>query len=162
MPTLSSFLPSDTSPAAGELGLQAVLAKVVPVVILLVGIGVTFQLVRWQNIQNQILADTAFLRVSDQLAESLRQRIEHYEHGIRAASRLFVVGPDLSRQQFGAAFRAVDLDREFPGAQGIGFVRRVAKSDEAAFLQKRRSELGGDYGIRRQGVKSESIGVRLE
>ncbi len=43
--------------------------------------------------------------------------------------------------------RSRDFDREFPGARGFGFIRRVPVQAEDAFLQAARAETSG-FAIR--------------
>ena len=50
------------------------------------------------------------------------------------ASGAFYGGAAVTRQQFEAYIESRDSTSEFPGARGFGFIRRVPKADEAAFL----------------------------
>jgi CHASE1-domain containing sensor protein len=116
----------------------------------LAGLAIATTLVGWQVRQNGQLAETVFLRQSDHLLNLLHLRIAGYEHGLRGLRGIFVTQPDATRADFAAYAASRDTAREFPGAMGMGFVRRVPHADEEDFVRRRRAELGDDYAIRRQ------------
>ncbi len=118
---------------------------------MLAGLALTAGLTLWHAEQNQKFAESTFLKVSDHLAEALRDRIESYGHGLRSVQGLFIVKPDLGRAEFAAYAASRDLQSEFPGLLGLGFVRHVDGAALAAYTESRRRELGAAFAIRRQG-----------
>lgn len=90
----------------------------------------------WQTRDNAVVAGIRFDALVLLASEQVVARLQIYEYGRRGArGAALAAGLD---QLDGARYRlyseARDLDREFPGARGIGVIRRVAPADEAAFL----------------------------
>ena len=65
----------------------------------------------------------------------LRQRIGVYEYGLRGARGVVAVTqPTSSRALFRRYAEGRDIDREFPGARGFGYIRRVPVEKIEDFL----------------------------
>ncbi len=118
---------------------------------LLLGMAATAWVARWHERQNEQFAESVFLRQSEQLADSLHERINGYGHGLRGLRGVFIANPAVGREAFGAYAASRDLAGEFPGAVGMGFVRHVPRAGEEAFVQRRRKELGANFAIARKG-----------
>tara|TARA_Y100000782_G_scaffold69273_1_gene75077 strand:+ start:5477 stop:9934 length:4458 start_codon:yes stop_codon:yes gene_type:complete len=87
---------------------------------------------------------------SSALAEAISMRFERYQYGLRGA-RAAILGAgidDISRQQFHSYSLTRDLEHEFPGARGFGFIRRVPVADEAKFLNRARADSWESFSIR--------------
>ncbi|BDI03557.1 PAS domain-containing hybrid sensor histidine kinase/response regulator [Sphaerotilus microaerophilus] len=82
--------------------------------------------------------DTLAQRSADQLVERVR-RFEYGLRGVRGA--ILTVGVDgITHERFRAYHASRDIDREFPGARGFGFIRRVPREQEAAFTAAARRD----------------------
>jgi len=107
------------SPAAGSLLLG-----------LLLTLAATWQMQR----SNQAQRDEALAAATEDVANQLTQRIALYEYGLRGArGAIIAMGEHVSRDAFRRYHQTRDLHREFPGAHGFGFIRRVAPGDVPAF-----------------------------
>ncbi len=73
---------------------------------------------------------------ADGLSEAIQERFKLYEYGLRGARGAVAAsgGIDVTAEQFRAYVNSRDSAQEFPGARGFGFIRRVARSDESAFM----------------------------
>ncbi|MFG0928122.1 PAS domain S-box protein [Pseudomonas sp. CJQ_8] len=100
--------------------------------------------------QNRAHAEAALTRAVQRTSDAVAARIHLYEFGLRGArGALQVMGEQqASRHGFLTYIKTRDLDTEFPGARGFGFIRRVPASAEAAFLQKARLDGKPDFTIR--------------
>ena len=100
--------------------------------------------------QNRAHAEAALTRAVQRTSDAVAARIHLYEFGLRGArGALQVMGEQqASRHGFLTYIKTRDLDTEFPGARGFGFIRRVPASAEAAFLQKARLDGKADFKIR--------------
>ncbi|WP_332745476.1 CHASE domain-containing protein [Hydrogenophaga sp.] len=86
---------------------------------------------------------------ADALGAAIQERFKHYEYGLRGARGAVAAsgGDRVTREQFKAYVNSRE-SREFPGARGFGFIRRVPRADEAAFVARARSEGPADFSIR--------------
>lgn len=135
--------------------------------------------VAWQYQENQsIVADRADALARD-VAGRVEARMRTYEYGLRGARGAIVAaGVDrVSRQDFERYALTRDIKREFPGARGFGFIRRVARSDEAQFLAAARRDGASAFKLRQfaphegerfviqyiepQGVNSPAVGLDI-
>ncbi|WP_156650059.1 CHASE domain-containing protein [Methylobacterium sp. Leaf89] len=90
--------------------------------------------------------DVAVLRVASVISE----RMAKYEYGLRGARGAIVAaGEDgITRGRFRDYSLTRDIDREFPGTRGFGFIRRVDPAREAAFLEAARRDGAPDFALR--------------
>jgi CHASE1-domain containing sensor protein/PAS domain-containing protein len=104
----------------------------------------------WVHSANQRLYADRLAALSDEVAERVSQRFGQYEYGLRGARGAVVAagGPAVTRDAFAAYMATRDLAREFPGARGFGFIRRVPRADEARFLAAAQSEGPASFAIR--------------
>lgn len=118
--------------------------------LLLVGLLLTAG-VTWlaqQYNQHVLLRYTTTL--ADEVAGQIKSRFNLYEYGLRGArGAVITAGVDhLTRPVFERYIHSRDLVREFPGALGFGFIRRVPEQQEAAFLAQARADGAPNFQIR--------------
>lgn len=115
-------------------------------------IGVFFTLLIAQNIQRENSAALNLLAKNQTitLANEIETSIELFQYGLRGGR-----GHILSKSETGitrAAFHKYmltrDIDDEFPGARGMGFIRRVPVAQEAEFLAHARADGWPDFTIK--------------
>ncbi|HSG52829.1 MAG TPA: CHASE domain-containing protein, partial [Rheinheimera sp.] len=87
---------------------------------------------------------------AEQLASLAQERFGLYEYGLLGARGAILVGgaEAITRPQFEQYINSRSSAREFPGALGFGFVRRVPVADENAFVQRARADGMPDFTIR--------------
>lgn len=104
----------------------------------------------WIHTSNQRLYAQRLDTLADQVSQQVRQRFGLYEYGLRGARGAVVAagGAGVSRKVFAAYMDSRDTAREFPGARGFGFIRRVPRDEVAGFLASARAEGPADFGIR--------------
>jgi PAS domain S-box-containing protein len=118
----------------------------------LLGVGVLFAAVaalQQERLNAEQVAeelDTLAQRNADQLVERVR-RFEYGLRGVRGA--ILTVGVDgITHDLFRAYHASRDIDEEFPGARGFGFIRRVPREQEAAFTAAARRDGRPDFEVR--------------
>ncbi|WP_349618481.1 PAS domain S-box protein [Azotobacter salinestris] len=116
---------------------------------LLIGLLCSF-LVGWQLVRsNEKRTLEAVERTANQIADVIVGHLHLYKYGLRGASgAVITAGGTLSREQFLRYSQTRDIDKEFPGARGFGFIRRIARADEAHFLEQARADGKADFSIR--------------
>jgi len=114
------------------------------------GVGVTGLLTAWQARHNYALADRSFDELAAHTVEQLQRRLHIYEYGLRGArGAMLSAGVDqIDRRRFRDYSESRDIEKEFPGARGMGLVRRVSAADEPRFLSAARRDGKPDFAIR--------------
>lgn len=89
----------------------------------------------WQSGHNAESAAQRFEAIAQRAADQVATRLRSYEYGLRGARGAMVAyGVDaFDREHFQRYSATRDIDREFPGARGIGIIRRVAAADATTF-----------------------------
>lgn len=88
--------------------------------------------------------------LADKTETLIKERFQQFEYGLRSTrGAIASVGVDkLSREQFERYTNSLDINNEFPGALGFGFIRRVPASEEARFLADARQDGAPGFTIR--------------
>ncbi|MEY4754994.1 MAG: hypothetical protein RJA44_2669 [Pseudomonadota bacterium] len=110
--------------------------------LLLTSLLLAWRAALWIGAEQQAEAEQRFGDLAQRATEQLAQRMQRYEYGLRGL-RGAILGAGierLSRPMMANYSRSRDLEREFPGARGYGFIRRVPLADEAAFVQRARAD----------------------
>lgn len=128
----------------------AALLRWSPLIGLLVGLLLASWLAISVHRQNQSDLDESFDLLTQRASLQLQRRMQLYEYGLRGSRGALIAGGDewIGRERFLAYSASRDYAREFPGARGFGFIRRVPASDEEAFLQHARADGWPDFSIR--------------
>jgi len=118
--------------------------------VLLVGIALTATAVSMVISHNQAELEQAVQVSAQRIAAEVVARIEHFQYGLRGVrGAVLTMGErDMTRERFHRYSVSRDLRAEFPGALGMGFVRRVPQSEEAAFVAAMRHDGMPDFSIR--------------
>ncbi|VWX62871.1 Histidine kinase [Burkholderiales bacterium 8X] len=105
----------------------------------------------WQAASNEAEMAQRFDNLSRRAVEQLADRMQTYDYGLLGARGAVIsAGGEyaITRQRFAQYSASRDLEREFPGARGIGFVRRVPASQEEAFVAEARRDGRPDFKVR--------------
>jgi PAS domain S-box-containing protein len=91
-----------------------------------------------------------FDALTQRVVDQLKQQLTLYQYGLRGTRGAVIsAGVDeMSRAAFVRYSESRDIAREFPGSHGFGFIRRVPRKDEAAFLRQARIEHGPAFQIK--------------
>ncbi|QSP96306.1 EAL domain-containing protein [Marinobacter salinisoli] len=99
--------------------------------VLAVALGATFLL--WQ-LSIRLVEDRTearFRTQSLQLRTAIEERLLNYEQVLAGGAGLFSVAGSVSRDEWREYIEKVDINRYYPGIQGIGYVRRIDVRDMA-------------------------------
>lgn len=102
------------------------------------------------HLDNDVRIEEAFSVMANRAANQLERRIRTYEYGLRGArGTLISTGEEkINRETFRRYSASRDIDREFPGARGFGFIRRVPHDRKAAFLRSARADGWPEFRIK--------------
>lgn len=99
--------------------------------------------------RNQERVQQELATAAGNLTAHIKRHIELYQYGLRGARGVVVASSrDLSIEEFRRYSASRDIDSEFPGARGFGFIRRVPVESEPEFLQYTRHHGYPDFAIK--------------
>jgi signal transduction histidine kinase/CheY-like chemotaxis protein/HPt (histidine-containing phosphotransfer) domain-containing protein len=114
-----------------------------------VGLTLTAAATWWQARENRHASEAAVRSAAEGLAADVTERLFLYQYGLRGLR-----GAILTAGETGVTYALLerysasrDIDMEFPGARGFGFVRRVPVAEEAAYLERVRADGRPDFHI---------------
>ncbi|MBI4425732.1 MAG: CHASE domain-containing protein [Elusimicrobia bacterium] len=85
----------------------------------------------------------------------IRNRMEMYVALLRATRGLFESSPHVSREEFRTFVERLDVQRNYPGVQGIGFSRRMRPEERRAVTAGVRRGWRPDFQIRPESRRPE-------
>lgn len=90
--------------------------------------------------KNQLIINRTMATATERVVDDVIKRLAVYEYGLRSTEGVIITAgqENLSRALFHRYSLARDMDLEFPGARGFGFIRRVPLADESAFVERAR------------------------
>ncbi|MFW5824365.1 MAG: CHASE domain-containing protein, partial [Marinobacter sp.] len=99
--------------------------------------------------------ESRFDTQSLQLKTAIEERLLNYEQVLAGSAGLFSVAGDVSRGEWRTYIDKVNIDRYYPGIQGIGYTRRVTVGDLHSHLHQLESEGLDGYVVRPRGLREE-------
>ncbi len=81
-----------------------------------------------------------FEAAAQQAHDAIRDRVEGYIGLLRATSGLFAAVSEVDRELFHAYVERLELQRRYPGLQGIGFSKRIRPDEMAALPARMRAQ----------------------
>ena len=98
---------------------------------------------------NQEHIDRALSTQAQDLIQQIYNRVELYQYGLRGLRGTVATAQNnLSRELIERYSKTRDLDLEFPGARGFGFIRRVPVADEMDFVKQATLDGWPDFSVR--------------
>jgi PAS domain S-box-containing protein len=98
---------------------------------------------------NERYARAEFEQAAERMVTALSERVRLYEFGLRGARGAIVAaGEQLSRRRYTTYAQSRDPEREFPGARGFGFIRRVPEAELSAFIERARADGAPTFKLR--------------
>jgi diguanylate cyclase (GGDEF)-like protein len=88
-----------------------------------------------------------------ELVNNVAARMQAYVQALYGVQGLFASSDDVSREEFRTYVDRLDLDQNFPGMQGIGYMRLVPGAQLAAHIAAVRAEGFPDYAVMPPGQR---------
>ena len=130
-------------------------------VLLLAGLAATALAARELQHYNDTTVSERFDVESHHVADQIIARVQVYEYGLRGLRGVVqALGEHSTNAQALRDYsRSREIDREFTGARGLGFVRRVPAADAEAFTQAMRRDGRPDFTIHPLGEHDGELDV---
>lgn len=109
--------------------------------VLAVSLGLTWTSWRAAERSEAAKLQAEFDNRTREAINTLAQRLDSYTHLLRGIQGLFASSQEVSRAEFSQYVRAQDLESQFRGIQGVGYITMVLKSGLAAFQAQVRQDL---------------------
>ena len=104
----------------------------------------TLALHNYQGERLQARFANEVLRVSD----DIERRFKLPVYGLMGARGVYAASSEVARGEFLKYVESRDIDGEFPGVRGMGFIERVPRTELDAFVERERSDGAPDFKIR--------------
>ena len=124
-------------------------AMLITVAVLLIGLGLTACVARLTRLRNDHLVEARYGHMLDDAITAIEGRMALYEKALRGLrGAIAAVGVDVvTGEAFHRYVETRDLDAEFPGMRGYGFIRRSARRAEAGILDRARADCDPDVTL---------------
>lgn len=114
---------------------------------LFVSIFITFA--AWKGMVENIYDKNraSFVSLSDELEKALLYRIDSYEKSLLGGAGFFAGSEEVSRDEWRRYTEWVDIEKNYPGMSGIGYIVPVAKSDLQRYIATQRKDGPVDFDV---------------
>jgi diguanylate cyclase (GGDEF)-like protein/PAS domain S-box-containing protein len=127
--------------------------RAAPWLILVLGLVITW--VTWTGAADRVrhMQRDHFQFEADQAGDRIRQRLNAYEQVLHGARGLFAAAGQVDRATFRRYVESLELNRQYPGIQGLGFAQVVRPHEKDAHVAAVRQEGYPDYELRPPGLR---------
>ncbi|HEX2837019.1 MAG TPA: response regulator [Phycisphaerales bacterium] len=92
--------------------------------------------------------EAKFHALADRVESEARLRLERTAFGLKGARGVFVASDSVTRAEFRAYVESRDIETEFPGAVGFGYIERVGRPDLENFVAAQRADGSPRFAVR--------------
>ena len=96
----------------------------------------------------QAQAQAAFERGVARLRDEISQRFRQPIDGLTGLAGMYAARQRVSRAEFQAHVASYQLERNFPGVRGFGFIARVRRDDLPRFIAAERADGAPQFAVR--------------
>jgi PAS domain S-box-containing protein len=134
---------------------MALRSSVPPLLVLLVSLAAT--ILTWYSLRVQAEANAAaaFESVARQVAQTIGTRMQAYEESLHAVVALFATSSVVTRDDWRRFVDGLDLHRDHPGVEVLGFAKSLASDQVSAHERDMRAQGLDDYRVWPQDVRGE-------
>ena len=155
----SGFSATQTS-EGGTSPLRSVfLGKWMAWIVLLVSLAVTF--FAWHVARGVVLERTndRFVFRAQAIEAALRERLHASAFLLQSGAGLFAGSKEVTRAKWRTYITALQIDKYYPGVQGVGFSERILPSEKKAHIRQIREEGFPNYDIHPDGERPEYTSI---
>lgn len=126
-----------------------------PIAVLFVGLlltGFIWSILRQYALHEQ---QSEFNGEAREIHNRIDERLEDYRNLLRGASGLFAARRSVERKEFHAYVAGLDMEKTFPGIQGLGFAQLVSPPEKQRLITAIHREGFPDFSIKPEGVRDQ-------
>lgn len=124
-------------------------------IVLLIALLLTASLWQLSILLVQDRTKAHFENQSQQLKTAIEERLLNYEQVLAGSAGLFAVADLIGRNDWRTYVNKLDIERYYPGIQGIGFTEKVTQGGVAEHIEKIRSQGLPNYLLSPTGSRHE-------
>lgn len=126
---------------------------VLPLAMFVLSLLVTLSLVRdARRVSEKFLQDDFAYRVQE-INDTIYRRMQLYEQVLRGTQGLFLASGHVSREEFRKYINTLEVQRNYPGVEGIGFALAISPGNMPEHVQAMRSSGYPHYDIKPAGER---------
>jgi PAS domain S-box-containing protein len=127
----------------------------------ILGISLAITLVAWHLSAGfaERRAEERFRFQVEEAQIAIHKRLTDYEQALRGGIALFEASQRVDRAGWHAYVSALQIDKHYPGVQGIGFSKWIPAKDKEAHIRQIRAEGFPDYTLRPPGGRAEYTAI---
>ena len=127
----------------------------------MLGLALTAGGVLWLKRSVEAAALVRFERGVERIHAEVLRRFEQSLDGLKGARGAYAASALLQRHEFRAYVESRELENEFPGVRGFGFIERVLRKDLARFVAAERADGAPDFAVHTSGDASDLYVVKF-
>ena len=158
-PELPGHISTRTSGIFSTFNLLSLMGRWGSWIVLLVSLLITFNAWYFAKGEATQMDQARFDFRAKRIEIAINDRLQAYEFMLRGGSSLFAASEEVTREDWQAYVRNLDINQYYPGIQGVGFSKRILPSEKAAHLRQIRSEGFPQYTIKPDGERSEYTSI---
>jgi CHASE1-domain containing sensor protein len=109
--------------------IMTALAQVLGLVMTVVGVW-------WQQRDIEGAAQVRFDRAVDRVEAEVLRRLEFPVFGLTGIRAAYAASDSVTRTEFRNLVQTLDIERQFPGVRGFGYIERIARVDANAYAER--------------------------
>lgn len=120
---------------------------------IILGVSLVLTAIAWHLSNRYVVARAGerFNYRSEDVEKAIATRMTNYEQVLRSGVALFNSGGEPSREQWRRFVASLDLERNYPGIQGVGYSKVIPANGRAAHVAAVRAEGYPAYSMRPDG-----------
>ncbi|MEI8159046.1 MAG: CHASE domain-containing protein [Burkholderiales bacterium] len=135
---------------------MASMGSLLPAGVFLLTLALFAGAAQWRADSVREQAKAEFNHLGDRVIGEVTDRFKHIENGLRGIRGMYAASGAISRAQFNAHVASRDLNKEFPGSRGFGFMQRVERQELEAFEVAMRSSGATGFKVHGFGDTGQS------
>ncbi|MFY7866510.1 PAS-domain containing protein [Roseateles sp.] len=110
--------------------------------------------------QSQRDAQARFERLSDRIETEVERRLRMLVYGLKGARGVYATGVQVRLPEFRRYVESRNMEQEFPGVRGFGFIERVDRASLPAYEKAARQDGAEDFAVRTSGDTPDLFVIR--
>lgn len=130
-----------------------------PYLILLVGLAFTFIVYYYFSKLTLEQDQSRFQKNVQELRDRIRLKVETSITLLRAGTGLFAASDEVAPVEFYRFVQQLDLQKNYPGIQGIGFSKRFTRAEKDDLVRQMRQKVREDFNVQPDGPRDEYTAI---